>query len=66
MEVAAVKARLRAEVNKAGGPRAFAERHGISPSLVRYTLTGKREPAGKILAALNLVRVVAYRKASVE
>ena len=66
MEVAAVRARLRAEVDKAGGPRAFAERHGLSPSLVRYTLTGKREPAGKVLAALNLVRVVAYRKASAE
>jgi hypothetical protein len=66
MDVAAVRARLRAGVDKAGGPRAFAERHGISPSLVRYTLTGKREPAGKILAALNLVRVVTYRKASAE
>ena len=66
MDAAAVRRLLQSEVNKAGGQRAYAEKIGVSPELVRLVLTGKREPAGKILVALNLVRLVAYKKASAE
>ena len=66
MDAAAVRRLLQSEVNKVGGQRAYAEKIGVSPELVRLVLTGKREPAGKILAALNLVRLVAYKKASAE
>lgn len=42
----------------------WARAHGISPAYVSDTLSGKRDPAGKILCALGLTKTVAYVKAS--
>jgi len=62
MNAAAVRRLLRAEADKAGGQRAYAEQVGVSPELVRLVLVGRREPAGRILDALGLERVVTYRR----
>lgn len=45
--------------------KAWADRHKISASFVSDVLLGRREPAGKILDALGLERVVSYRKKAV-
>jgi hypothetical protein len=41
---------------------AYAQRVGVSDEHVRLMLAGRREPAGKVLAALELERVAVYRK----
>jgi hypothetical protein len=53
-------AKLRATT--AGNVAAWAEKHGISPSYVGDVLSGRRPPGGKVLAALNVDRVVKYRE----
>lgn len=61
MNVDAIRKRLRRECDRAGSQAAFARRAGVSPELVRMVLDGKRAPAGRVLSALGLVRVVVYR-----
>ena len=53
--------RLRIAVQEAGSQKAFAEKHGLSPQYVNDVFTGRRDPSGKILTALGLVRVVQFR-----
>lgn len=46
----------------AGGVTAYAQQIGASRELVRLVLVGRREPAGLVLDALGLERVVTYRR----
>lgn len=55
-----VIALLRDECSRAGSQRAWAMKHGISAPYVADVLRGRREPAGKVLDALGLERVVTY------
>jgi hypothetical protein len=55
--------RLRRECDKAGTQAAWAKAAGVSGAYVNDVLQRRREPGDKILRALGLVRVVAYRKA---
>lgn len=48
--------------SKAGSQTAWARLHKIIPSSVSATLAGRLDPGPAILAALNLERVVTYRK----
>jgi len=54
-------ARLRRECDRAGGQTAWARSNNMSAVYVSDVLAGKREPAGKMLAALGVERVVSYR-----
>jgi len=49
---------LRAEVKRAGGQRAWAQKTGISRVQVNKVLNGHREPNKAIVKALNLRFVV--------
>ena len=62
MENAQVRDRLNKAIERSGGQRAFAKQHSISVSYVNDVLRGRREPAGKILTALGLNRLVTYRE----
>lgn len=53
--------RLRKECRAAGGQKAWAEAHGVSPQYVNDVLHARREPGESILRALGLRRVVTYR-----
>jgi len=57
-----VLALLRQKCDEAGGQKAWAAVHGVSQVYVSDVLAGRREPAGKIIAALGLERVVTFRK----
>ena len=59
-----VRALLRRECEAAGGQAAWATSHGISAGYVSDVLSERREPGGRILAALGLVRVVDYQRES--
>ena len=48
---------LRAEVERAGGQRAFARKAGVNVSVVSKTLRGMVRPSQKILRALTLCTV---------
>lgn len=63
LSLADVYARLRQHCNRAGGQKAFAEMHGISPQWVSDVLNARKEPGPSILSALGLVKVVTYRPA---
>lgn len=54
--------RLRAACEAAGGQKAFAELHRLTPGYVGDVLHGKRPPADRILHALGLERVMIYRE----
>ena len=47
---------------EAGTQQAWAKAHRISPQYVTDVLKERREPGGKMLAALGLRRVVAYER----
>jgi hypothetical protein len=66
MDKEGVVERLRAQIEAAGSARKMGKQHGISAQYLSDVLTGKREPAGKILAALGVERVVSYRVAKRE
>jgi len=55
--------RLSKACKEAGGQRAWAEAHGVSPTYVSSVLHSRIEPGKAILQALGLVRVVVYREA---
>ena len=55
-----VSGRLRAACRLAGGQKAWAEAHGISPQYVCDVLNARRDPGESILAALGLRKVVRY------
>jgi hypothetical protein len=53
---------LRREVDRAGGQVAWAKRHGLHPSTINKVLNEQRMPGRRLLGALNLRKVVAYRR----
>lgn len=56
-----VRDRLRAAVEAAGGQRAFAEAHNLTPAYVNDVLHGRRALADRILAAIGVERKTTYR-----
>jgi hypothetical protein len=56
-----VMERLKDAVTEAGGQRAFAEKHGLTPGYVNDVLHGKRAFADRILATIGIERQVTYR-----
>lgn len=54
-----IRARLAREA-KASTQRETAERYGVSPSLLCDTISGRRDPAPKLLKAMGLTRLVVY------
>ena len=56
----ALLTRLSRMIEHAGGQRALARSLGVSPSYLHDVIRGRREPAGKLLAALGLKRTVRY------
>ena len=60
LDLVDVTARLQAACRDAGGQKAWAERHGLSPQYVSDVLNARREPGDGILSALGLCRVVRY------
>jgi hypothetical protein len=54
---------LRAECAKEGSQKDWAKAHGMSAVYVSDVLAGRREPAGKLLEALGVERVISYRRA---
>lgn len=55
---------LRGACEAAGGQKAWAERHGVSPQYVNDVLNARRDPGASILRALGWKRVVTYRKSN--
>jgi DNA-binding transcriptional regulator YdaS (Cro superfamily) len=53
---------LRKECERAGSQRAWAQANGLSAVYVSDVLSGKRAPAGRILAALGVEAVIDYRR----
>lgn len=53
---------LRLACERAGSQAAWARANGMSSVYVSDVLSGRREPAGKLLAALGVERAIAYRK----
>lgn len=56
-----VIAALRQACVSAGSQGAWAAAHGVSPTYVSDTLSGRRDLSDKVLAALGLERVIVYR-----
>jgi DNA-binding transcriptional regulator YdaS (Cro superfamily) len=50
------------EVARAGGQVAWAKRHGLHPSTINKVLNDQRLPGPRMLAALNLRKVIAYHR----
>lgn len=40
--------------------RAIAKRYGVSPSLLCDTISGRRDPAPKLVKAMGLARIISY------
>lgn len=57
---AEVRERIAAAVREAGSQKAFAASVGVSAPNLNQVIKGVREPSEALLAALGLVRVVAY------
>ena len=51
---------LRRKACELGSQKAVAEHLGVSNTFISDILAGKREPTGKVLAWLRLVRTVRY------
>lgn len=54
--------RLSQACKEAGGQKAWAQMHGVSPAYVSSVLHARCEPGKVILDALGLVRVIRYRE----
>jgi lambda repressor-like predicted transcriptional regulator len=59
-----VRARIVAACVEAGSQKLWAAQAGVSQSYLSSVLSGRREPGESILAALGLVRVIAYCEAN--
>ena len=55
---------LRREVERAGGQVAWAKQHGLHPSTINKVLNEQRLPGRRMLTALKLEKVVAYRRSA--
>ena len=62
MDADKVRELLRARAK--GNQAAWARQHEMSPQYVSDVLIGRREPGDSILKALELERVVTYRRVS--
>lgn len=62
MTIDQVKRMIRTQCAKAGGQGQWANQNRLSAAYVSDVLNGRREPAGKLLDALGLERVVTFRK----
>lgn len=62
MDVKEVLAMLQKRVDAAGGQDILAERIGVSARHISAMLHGERLPTGRVLAALSLKRVTAYKR----
>jgi hypothetical protein len=60
-----VFAELRRVCQDAGGQKAWAEAHGIAPQHLNDVLACRRDISPRVLAALGLVQVVRYARASI-
>jgi DNA-binding transcriptional regulator YdaS (Cro superfamily) len=54
--------RLRDAVATAGGQKAWAEKHGVSPQFVCDVLHGRRGLTDTICQAIGLIRETVYRE----
>lgn len=54
--------RLRAACIAAGGQKAFAKAHDLTPGYVHDVLHSKRAPAERILAAIGIERITMYQE----
>jgi hypothetical protein len=61
-----VRGILRHKACDLGSQKAVAEHLGVSNTFISDILTGKREPTGKVLIWLGLVRVVRYESIDLE
>ena len=52
--------RLKREIEALGTQGAFAKAKAVSPTIISEVLMGRREPSKKLLAAMNLRRVVLF------
>ena len=57
-----VRAMMRQRIAEAGSQAQWAQTIKLSQAYISDALNGNREPGQSILDALNLVRVVAYRR----
>lgn len=62
MNAEVVRKRLRKASDQCGGQRALARMLGVSSTYLNDVIVGRKEPAGKLLDALGLQRVVRYEK----
>lgn len=56
-----VRRRLQKQVNAAGGQKAWAKKHGVSPSYVCDVLQRHRLPGDKITKAMGLEKALLWR-----
>nr|WP_314074439.1 hypothetical protein [uncultured Roseococcus sp.] len=56
---------IEAACEAAGGQKAWALRHDLSPGTVGDVVHGRRDPGPKLLKALGLKRVTRYVKVSI-
>lgn len=62
MKANSVRVLLWQHVKREGGQRALARKIGVSPTFLNDILREKREPAGKVVSYLGLVRVITYQR----
>lgn len=62
IDLQAMRKLLRREVARAGGQVAWAKQHGLHPSTINKVLNEQRLPGSRMLAALNLRKVIAYQR----
>lgn len=62
MTIDDVRKRLAQACQNSGSQALWAKDNGLSTAYVNDVLHGRREPGGKLLAALGLERVVLYRE----
>lgn len=57
LPVADLRRILSQQCEMAGGRLAWSRRHGIQPSVVTETISGKRDPSERVINAMGYVRV---------
>lgn len=62
MDAECVSRMLADEARREGSQRALARKIGVSAAFLNDIIRGKREPSGKPLKYLGLVRLVSYHR----
>ena len=57
-----VLGRLLKAIEHEGSQKNWAEKHGVSKAYVCDVVKGRKAPGDKILDALDLIRIIAYKK----